>query len=259
MDPRPGCVARTWPTVSPQNVLAALKEWRGKGRSEFLREHGRGSARYVIVVDEEDIDAKPILLAARKHAGLDTFGEFRGDRRTVLEPLRALGFEVDDLHASDDPAIDGPGTVPVEAELPAFAGDTDSLVLLRVRREQRHVRTRLGIRTGDPERLHTCGLCGELRPERLLVAAHIKSRALCTEEERRDFDAIAMPACLLGCDALFEHGYLTVGPDGMIQVDDRANAFAGTAVRLAGRAAPAWNPERAPHFRWHREHHHARA
>jgi hypothetical protein len=88
-----------------------------------------------------------------------------------------------------------------------------------------------------------------------MVAAHIIPRALCTEEERRDFDAVAMPACLLGCDALFEHGYLTVGADGVIGAPTDVRQWSEMAAGLAGRVAPGWSPQRAAHFAWHRARH----
>lgn len=43
----------------------------------------------------------------------------------------------------------------------------------------------------------------------LLVAAHIKPRAKCSNQERRDWANI-VPMCLLGCDALFERGRVAV-------------------------------------------------
>ncbi len=42
-----------------------------------------------------------------------------------------------------------------------------------------------------------------------LVAAHKKKRAKCSEEERRD-PYIVMPLCLLGCDFVYEHRYVTI-------------------------------------------------
>ena len=62
----------------------------------------------------------------------------------------------------------------------------------------------------------TCFLCRKELPVELLVTAHIKRRADCSEEERRDLRNI-VPMCLLGCDALFERGYLAV-VDGKIDV-----------------------------------------
>jgi len=77
-----------------------------------------------------------------------------------------------------------------------------------VRKEQAILRQRLfGVRDFD-----TCFLCGEELPVELLVAAHIKPRAKCSDAERRD-PANVVPMCLLGCDALFERGHVAVVKD----------------------------------------------
>ncbi|WP_141217254.1 hypothetical protein [Rhodococcus sp. 14-2470-1b] len=59
-----------------------------------------------------------------------------------------------------------------------------------------------------------------------------------TKQERWGYPNVAMLACLLGCDALFEHGYITVDASGTIAerrpttVDALANAR-GRAHRIA--------------------------
>lgn len=60
-----------------------------------------------------------------------------------------------------------------------------------------------------------CAICGRRYVVNFLVAAHIKRRSLCDVDERRDPN-IVMPACVFGCDPLFENGYLTVNPDGIV-------------------------------------------
>ena len=65
-------------------------------------------------------------------------------------------------------------------------------------------------------RTNTCDLCSKELPTRLLVAAHIKPRADCTEIEKRDLNVI-FRACKLGCDELFEKSYLIVSKDGVIK------------------------------------------
>jgi hypothetical protein len=100
----------------------------------------------------------------------------------------------------------------------------------------------------------TCAICGDEYPTRFLVAAHIKKRSVCTDDERRDLGHIAMAACVFGCDALYETGYLTVDTDGRI----RAASFGGksaVAQRLAeleDRSCPAFGPASAKYFEWHR-------
>ena len=55
-----------------------------------------------------------------------------------------------------------------------------------------------------------CALCGEKYPARFLWASHIKKRAAATDQEARDIPRVAMLACVFGCDALFEDGYVSV-------------------------------------------------
>jgi len=82
--------------------------------------------------------------------------------------------------------------------------DSDSLS--KVRKEQTFLRAYLtkGDSTG------VCTICHEELPTELLVAAHIKRRSVCTNAERLDFDNVATLMCQLGCDDLFEKGYIFV-------------------------------------------------
>ncbi|WBP92091.1 hypothetical protein [Kitasatospora cathayae] len=70
-------------------------------------------------------------------------------------------------------------------------------------------------------------LCGRALPATLLTAAHIKKHAVCTDDEKRDFANIAMLACSLGCDSLYERGYITVTDTGRIQVSPLAHTMPG--------------------------------
>ena len=60
-----------------------------------------------------------------------------------------------------------------------------------------------------------CAICNRNFPISFLTTAHIKKRSQCTDEEKRDLN-IVMPACQLGCDKLFEDGYIIVR-DGRIR------------------------------------------
>jgi len=100
-----------------------------------------------------------------------------------------------------------------------------------------------------------CFICGRLLPKDLLVAAHIKARSECSTEERLDFRNLVVPMCKLGCDDLFERGYLSV-EDGRVIVSARVDgnaALAETASVLRGRACASWRADSAKYFQWHRE------
>ncbi|ACU39368.1 HNH endonuclease [Actinosynnema mirum] len=97
-----------------------------------------------------------------------------------------------------------------------------------------------------------CALCGNEYPVESLVAAHIKRRSACTPEQKLDLANVAMLACALGCDHLYEQGHLTVAPDGRIRVAD--TTYPAVRARLAeldGRHVPAHTPESRDYFEWH--------
>lgn len=92
-------------------------------------------------------------------------------------------------------------------------GGTDEIALGTIRREQGDLRRSLL----NGQTVALCSICGESRPAKLLIAGHIKPRSKCTEEERRNFQSVAMLICSLGCDALFEWGYIYVDVGGKVR------------------------------------------
>ncbi|GAA2216640.1 hypothetical protein GCM10010429_44380 [Micromonospora olivasterospora] len=130
-------------------------------------------------------------------------------------------------------------------------GDLDALVEVRRRREQRRLRHR---KFGLREQI-TCDLCGRSMPVRLVAAAHIKRRAEASRDERLTLENI-MAACLLGCDALFEHGYIHVDSAGVIRASQRAHGNADEATRsLTGRRCTAFSARSRPFFEYHAARH----
>ena len=97
-----------------------------------------------------------------------------------------------------------------------------------------------------------CAICGGEYPKDLVVVAHIKRRADCSDRERRDYASNVIPMCKLGCDELFEKGYIVVR-DGVVRTAKKRTTHAVDAYldRVAGRRCPRWNPRTAPYFRWH--------
>jgi hypothetical protein len=158
-------------------------------------------------------------------------------------------------HATTNPAtvtLAAPGKA--EASDPAFAV-LDSTASVKIRKEQGVLRDILA----DGRELAPCALCGHQYPMRFLVAAHIKKRSVCTDDERRDLHHIAMLACTFGCDALYEAGWITVGSDGCMQPVSPDTAPVGRLrdhlQQLTGRQCQAHNLVSEPYFRWHRETH----
>lgn len=137
------------------------------------------------------------------------------------------------------------------AEMDSEDRNTDAAARAWSRIEQRGLRNYLLASRTEA----SCGLCGRLLPAPLLVAGHIKPRAHCTNQERWDYRAIAMLTCLLGCDALFEHGYVAVDETGTI-VSGRPTAnheLLDAAADLIGTRCPAYSGETSSAFQAHRE------
>ncbi|WP_020673289.1 hypothetical protein [Amycolatopsis nigrescens] len=131
-------------------------------------------------------------------------------------------------------------------------GELDTIAKVKVRTEQAKLRKLLA---GGAE-VAECALCGDRYPLRFLVAAHIKKRAVCTDEERRQLHHIAMLACSFGCDALYESGWITVDQHGNLQVPARDSLPEGNLrdrlSHLRGRGCTAHSAASEPYFAWHR-------
>ncbi|MGZ1491296.1 hypothetical protein [Brevibacterium sediminis] len=131
----------------------------------------------------------------------------------------------------------------LEDEL-AVEGPTDVERVTYGRAEQRALR-KLLLRGRDEAE---CGLCGQPTSAKYLVAAHIKPRRDCTEEERRDPN-IAMLACLMGCDAAFENGDLRVFGNGAMSVTPELRTSRPEwAARFQGARAAIYSDSNAEYF-----------
>lgn len=130
-------------------------------------------------------------------------------------------------------------------------GPSDRRTLGAVRTEQRFLRNQQLQLRGS-----SCTLCGHSFPEELLIAAHIKPRWACSEDERLDTRNVSMLACLFGCDALFELGYVVVGQDGVIEAGRPSMEQVGKRIEdLIGRRCRAHDDNSRHYFAWHRQHH----
>lgn len=104
-------------------------------------------------------------------------------------------------------------------------------------------------------RLAKCSICNRSLPVSLLVIGHIKQRSRCSLSEKRDLQNIAMPICLLGCDALYDKGFITVSPKGHVVVtknDVVSSDLPRSLARVTGRHCLAHSSSTEPYFKWHR-------
>jgi hypothetical protein len=63
-----------------------------------------------------------------------------------------------------------------------------------------------------------CAICSKNYPNSIMVAGHIKKRSLCDESEKRNLNVI-MPICKIGCDDLFERGYIYLDSGGYVRLN----------------------------------------
>ena len=101
----------------------------------------------------------------------------------------------------------------------------------------------------------TCSICGSELPSNLLVAAHIKKRSKCSLDEKKDLANIATPMCVLGCDALFEKGYIGVNEGKVASIKPAQTNHAKSHISmLEGESCKDWTEENKKYYYWHWNH-----
>lgn len=102
-----------------------------------------------------------------------------------------------------------------------------------------------------------CCICQNEYPRHLLVAAHIKKRAACSNQEKLDIENIAIAMCRLGCDPLFEHGYLSVRDGTVVKHPSREMtlATANYVETVLGKKVAGWGRKNRKYFAWHLDAH----
>jgi hypothetical protein len=91
----------------------------------------------------------------------------------------------------------------------------------------------------------------------MLVAAHIKKRASCDRKEKLDIENIAAPMCRMGCDPLFEFGYISVKNGAVVRHPslEAPEAISSYIDGVLGNVVPAWSQKTKKYFQWHRDTH----
>ena len=128
-------------------------------------------------------------------------------------------------------------------------GPANGLAIVSVRREQSKLRQLL-----IPGDSGICDICGTEYASTFLVAAHIKPRNNCSDQEVWDIPKVAMAACLFGCDASFERGYVAVqnGQLWLSEAAQSADAVAAKFQPLVGRFIRKYKTSK-DYFDWHYE------
>jgi hypothetical protein len=97
-----------------------------------------------------------------------------------------------------------------------------------------------------------CQLCGKKMLAEFLIAAHIKRRTDCTDEEKRDLDGVMMLACKFGCDYLFEVGFITVDETLKLKISPKLSdqTALNYVSQMSGRTITV-TQKQEKYFKWH--------
>ena len=100
-----------------------------------------------------------------------------------------------------------------------------------------------------------CACCKKEFPVSYLVTAHIKKRAFCKLNERTDLNVV-MPMCKLGCDELYEKGYVSVSNGIFIDMLKSPNSseLQNYIDKIAGSKCDFFNEKTKAYFEWHYNH-----
>ena len=225
------------------------------GKENRILDIGDGS---VLVSTDRSPEGQPVPVVDVQH-GLDVLAA-RGTVQVSVEELGhrsafvgAVLATLPHVTATKSPAaVTLHGSVAEPDATDVHYGELDVRAQVKVRTEQGKLRRLLA----DNRETAPCALCGDEFPLEFLVAAHVKKRAACTDDERRKLRDIAMLACSFGCDVLYESGWVTVDETGCIQTVDLGKLPAGSLKlrmqHLAGRRCGAHREASEPYFAWHR-------
>jgi hypothetical protein len=175
---------------------------RGAHKDKPLFPHKHEDGKYVATTSRFEDD----------YVRLDTLDELEvlvksgyGARMSNAETGNAPSFIVNRNISLGDSSI---GSVSAANLLPSSVDETDldRDSTAKSRKEQSFLRAYLlsNLSTGS------CVICKHHFPFDMLVAAHLKKRAECTTEEKKDFGNVAALMCKTGCDDLYENGYISV-------------------------------------------------
>jgi hypothetical protein len=198
-----------------------------------------------------NLDEIPLELRIGSESGIDTPFDKNGKvKQGYLFKLPQAGAQflltrLNLVNSEDERSLENQ----VKELLGDFSGGTDKPITGTFRREQRALRQHL-IGT---KKSGKCGICGKTLSSNLLVASHIKPRNECTEKERVD-PSVVMLACVLGCDSLFDKGFIYIDQNGVIKVSSKSDGYPDLSQFVSaidGQVATAFSESAKHYFAWH--------
>lgn len=169
-----------------------------------------------------------------------------------VQEFRVLGEDASNI-AAKHLGLDSEDPLYEFSEFISSDGSTDSEAIVKRRKEHRRLNKEVKSNSGNE-----CALCRRHFATQFLVTAHIKPRSYCTDSERCDFSNIAMAACTLGCDKLYETGMIAVNASGAL-IKSPLMAKHPTLSQyfdtyLNGKNCRAWTSASSTYFSWHYNH-----
>lgn len=203
----------------------------------YVASHTRFKADYIRVESENELEA-----LVRAGYGV------RMSNSKIRRPASLISSGSIVFGTKPDEAVTTRTVLPKIIESAELDRDSQS----KARKEQNFLRAHLLASEGAS----SCTLCGRELPEPLFVAAHIKKRAECSLTEKLDFDHVATLMCRLGCDELFERGYVVVVGGTIKKNASRHHAAASEAAvaALEGKSVENW-PGSKVYYEWHAKYH----
>lgn len=164
----------------------------------------------------------------------------------VLDPERSARF-LDYFSLRSERHVEDVTDEEFEEAILGLDGELDRKATGWHRKEQQKARKRLL----KGKTIGACLICGKSMSAEFLIAAHIKKRSECRDDEKRDLDGVMMLACKFGCDYLYEAGYLGV-EKGAIRVSSKLTDPIGLkyAEEISGRQID-WQTKQYEYFQWH--------
>ncbi|PHR48398.1 hypothetical protein [Cycloclasticus sp.] len=221
------------------------KKNRGQYKGEPLYPHKHKDGTFVASSSRYEVDYIPVEtedeLASLVEAGF-------GARMSNPEIKQAPSFISSEKITLIAEKIKN--DVSVISELPRLVNeaDLDGDSRSKTRKEQSFLRAHLT----KGNLVSECTICGNLFPIEMLAAAHIKRRSECTKSEKLDFDNVATLMCKVGCDDLFEKGYIFVREGKIIQNHKRRSTDYLNEIisKLQGKSVKNW-PGSSQYYSWH--------
>ncbi len=101
-----------------------------------------------------------------------------------------------------------------------------------------------------------CACCKKEFPISFLVTAHIKKRSFCSEPEKLDPN-IVMPMCKLGCDEIYEKGYISVLNGKFINMNKTpiSDSLIEYIKTIENNSCEFYSNDTKMYFEWHLKHH----